>query len=514
MKRKIFALALAAVLLLCAAPSASAEEISKYNLGSFTVGEEMNCYIADISSDSDPISNDLPDGCKLEKKTSNGVTKLYLTGTPQSTGTKNFTVTIGSSKLSYTIEVELAPLVTNAETPRISASSDVTVKLGATTEISVTASVSDGGTLSYQWYYSDGSRVPDASSSRYSPNTFLTGSTGYYCIVTNTNGTSSASVQSKTIYVTVIGDTPQTISVKTMPSKTSYTLGESLNTSGLTLTADYGGGYTETVTSGFTVSPTTLSTAGTQRITVSYKGLSCSFDVTVQNKEATVEGIGVLYLPDKTLYKVGDTLDTEGLVIRAYTSNGTVDVSADDLECSPTTLSTAGSQTITVTYGGKTCSFKVTVEEDSTTVSISVSSLPTKTEYTVGESLDTSGLVIRVLKKHGTEEIKTGFTCSPKTLSTAGKQTVTVSYDGKTCSFTVTVSEKTASPSPSASASATPAPSASASATPVASYTPVPHESHQSSFGATLAKVILVIALLALVGLGAYVYIVRRKGKK
>ena len=73
--------------------------------------------------------------------------------------------------------------------------------------------------------------------------------------------------------------------------------------------------------------------------------------------------------------------------------------------------------------------------------SISVKTAPTKTAYTVGDTLNTSGLVIKAAYSDGsTKDITSGFTCSPTKLSTAGKQTITVTYGGKTTAFTVTVS--------------------------------------------------------------------------
>ncbi len=76
--------------------------------------------------------------------------------------------------------------------------------------------------------------------------------------------------------------TLSSISVKTAPSKTTYTVGETLNTSGLVIKATYSDGSSKDITSGFTCSPTKLSTAGTQKITVTYSGKTASFNVTVK----------------------------------------------------------------------------------------------------------------------------------------------------------------------------------------------------------------------------------------
>ena len=76
--------------------------------------------------------------------------------------------------------------------------------------------------------------------------------------------------------------TLSSISVKTMPSKTTYNVGDTLNTSGLVLKASYSNGTSSSVSSGFTCTPTKLSTAGTQKITVTYSGKTTTFNVTVK----------------------------------------------------------------------------------------------------------------------------------------------------------------------------------------------------------------------------------------
>lgn len=75
------------------------------------------------------------------------------------------------------------------------------------------------------------------------------------------------------------------ISISTMPQKTVYEIGESLNTTGLKLKLTYSDGSTETITSGYTVSGFDSSTAGTKTVTVKYGDLSTKFTVTVNAAE-------------------------------------------------------------------------------------------------------------------------------------------------------------------------------------------------------------------------------------
>ncbi len=59
------------------------------------------------------------------------------------------------------------------------------------------------------------------------------------------------------------------IEVTTMPTKTTYNVGENFNTSGMVVSAIYEAGLKEAVT-GFTCSPQTLNAAGNQTVTISY----------------------------------------------------------------------------------------------------------------------------------------------------------------------------------------------------------------------------------------------------
>ena len=244
--------------------------------------------------------------------------------------------------------------------------------------------------------------------------------------------------------------------------------------------------------------------------------ISAPIAVTVK-ADPVIEGIGVLTLPNKTQYKEGERLVTDGLSVRVYTNQGYYDVTGG-LECSPATLSVPGTQTITVRYENKSCTFTVEVESAREEVqSVSVASLPIKTSYTVGDRLDTTGLVVRVVTNKQVKDVTEGFTCTPVVLSAAGRQTIKVIYGVQSTSFEVTVAERaTATPMPTA----TPAPTVTAG--PQASVNPSPsatphtsnHQSHETSAGSAVLQIVLVLALLALVGLGAYVFVVQRKNKK
>ncbi len=72
---------------------------------------------------------------------------------------------------------------------------------------------------------------------------------------------------------------------------------------------------------------------------------------------------------------------------------------------------------------------------------ISIAKLPTKTEYYVGDRLDTEGLELKASYDNGSvERITDGFIVSEFDSSLTGTQSVTVAYKGKKVSFNVSVS--------------------------------------------------------------------------
>ncbi len=227
------------------------------------------------------------------------------------------------------------------------------------------------------------------------------------------------------------------IAVKTNPTKISYYQGDSLDSTGLTLTATYNNGNTETVTSGFTCSALDSSSAGQKTITVTYQGLTTTFNVTVI--AVTLVSVAVKTMPDKTSYFTDESFDQTGLTLTAAYNNGKTETVSSGITCTGFSSATAGTKTVTASYGGKSTTFTVNVVAIVPT-GISIKTAPSKTEYFVGDSYDGTGLIVNVTYNNGTnKDITTGFTTSGFSSANAGKSTVTVSYEGFTASFDVTI---------------------------------------------------------------------------
>ncbi len=135
------------------------------------------------------------------------------------------------------------------------------------------------------------------------------------------------------------------IEIKTPPTKQEYLVGNTLDSTGLTVLVKYTDGTSETITSGFTVSELDSSSIGEKEITVAYKNHTATFKVLVYE----LQGIRITHYPEKTYYRVGETFDPTGLVVAAMRTDNT-EKEITDYTVSGFDSSKAGTKTITVSY--------------------------------------------------------------------------------------------------------------------------------------------------------------------
>lgn len=152
------------------------------------------------------------------------------------------------------------------------------------------------------------------------------------------------------------------VEIKALPSKLSYTTGERINTNGLVLTVNYSDGTQATVTSGFETDTQYASGTGTKTVTVTYKGKSDTFEITVTAPvQKTVIAMSISQLPDKTSYYYKESLTTSGMKLLVEYDDGSTETVTSGYTVPATTFKTTGSQKITVTYKGFTDDFSVSV---------------------------------------------------------------------------------------------------------------------------------------------------------
>ena len=289
----------------------------------------------------------------------------------------------------------------------------------------------------------------------------ITGSPSYFTIQA---GSVSGGAKCGAITIAQASSTVKTlssISVSTAPTKTTYTAGEYFNPTGLVITRTYSDSTSDTYTyanhtSEFSFTPTTstaLTTSNTS-VTISYGGKSCTQTITVNAAAKTLSSISVSTAPTKTSYYDGQTFDPTGLVIRRTYSDSTYDTytyanhtSEFSFTPSTSTALTTSDTSVTIAYGGKTCTQSISVSAVTLT-SIAVSTAPTKTTYVVDETFDPTGLVITRNYSNSTSDTYTyaghtsEFTFNPSTSTplTVEHTSVTITYGGKSCSQTITVS--------------------------------------------------------------------------
>ena len=183
---------------------------------------------------------------------------------------------------------------------------------------------------------------------------------------------------------------------------------------------------------------------GTATITAkSNNGKTASCSVTVNPIQPT----GIKATPEtSTLYGLNGTVKLSANVMPSNATNKAVTWSSRNTSVatvsSDGTVKAVGYGTTVITattVNGLTSNCTINVKKEEVT-SLTIATKPTKTNYYVGDTLNTAGLTLKAAYNNGTTQtITSGFTCTPTALSTAGAQTVTVSYGGKTATFTVKV---------------------------------------------------------------------------
>ena len=240
----------------------------------------------------------------------------------------------------------------------------------------------------------------------------------------------------KTFGISVI-DNIQGIVLVTLPNKLDYLYGEPLDLTGgaISLVKSSGTSTPIAITSNMITgyNPNKL---GDQIITITHEGFTQQFVVNVKDYISKLQ----IKAPDKTKYEYGEELDLIGGTVAIIMASGKVEEKTEMTASMTSTFDNkkVGSQNIQVEYKGLKGNFTVTVEDK--VKGISMKDLPSKIEYEYGEDLDVTGATICVVKSSGiytvkvTKDMVSGF--NPKN---SGAQVITVTYDGFTTQFVVSV---------------------------------------------------------------------------
>ena len=232
------------------------------------------------------------------------------------------------------------------------------------------------------------------------------------------------------------------ISLKEMPYKTRYVVGEKLDMTGavLELTYDTGAKGTSLVKTDWC---TGFSSTKTGEKTVTIKYPDSTAKTTFKIEVVTEKSIKII--PPKTLtYFVGDKEDRSGLSVSVVYSNGDSAVLESGYTVSGFSSTSAGEKTITVKYKDLSASYKISVFEPALD-KIVIAKKPAKLSYYLGEKLDTSGIKVTAYYENGkTADVTSKITVAGD-ITSAGTKNITVSYTErdikKTATYSVSVTD-------------------------------------------------------------------------
>lgn len=376
--------------------------------------------------------------------------------------------------------------------------SSASISVGSTTTLSATAS--NSGTIS--WTTSNSSVASLSTSSTASgANVTITGVAAGTATIT-AKATIDGTQYSKTCTVTVTKVVSSLSKGSTSPTKTTYTAGESFDSTGLTITATYSDSTSDNVTSSVVWTPDPL-TAGTTSVTGTYGGKTIVISGLTVNAATEPE-----IIDSNSDLSVGDYVvlrTAAGVGVTGWNNNKDATVSETESEWKKYYVASASSSGFTLKdesannfiatpgssnqfiYGSAaTCStdssghlicnsrylckngtnyrfyssvgsylpffiYKVPASSTKTLSSISVSTAPTKVTYTAGEYFDPTGLAITRTYSDSTSDTyayaghTSEFTFSPDTSTalTTSNVSVTITYGGKSTSQAITVNAAT-----------------------------------------------------------------------
>ena len=234
------------------------------------------------------------------------------------------------------------------------------------------------------------------------------------------------------------------ISLKSMPKKTEYFIGEKINYEGISVIGVLENGENVEI-SDYDIFPNedyVLSDLGKQDVVIKYKTRELRFSINV----FPVENIA-LYVKQipKSAYYSGEKLDLSNLELEVLKSNGTKEIVKDYISIpeNGTVLENSedGKRTITVKYGNISTSFDVSIY-DVMLDNIYIKNLPEKLNFYTGDLLDLSGMNVEAVFSDGTVKEISDYSIMTETelpFMEPGKQTVTIKYLDKTFDFEINV---------------------------------------------------------------------------
>ena len=257
--------------------------------------------------------------------------------------------------------------------------------------------------------------------------------------------------------------TVTSITLDTNMDKTKYYVGEDLDFTGASITITYDNGDTETITDINKAVTDGLITIDETKASANKKVVITAGEETCDIPYNIVTGISVAQNPTETEYEHGDTIDlTGGKVTVTYDNGDTeeIDMTSSLLTSTPTKAD-VNNGVVTLVYKDGTSTATVPLTITDPVVSITITNNPNNVEYDDTDPIDFTGGTIKATKKSGAEITGISMTdsavtksatnadinsCTDKTTNSStglpvGKQTITVTYEGKSDTFDILVND-------------------------------------------------------------------------
>ena len=320
---------------------------------------------------------------------------------------------------------------------KIEATSQQTTIRSWTAYVTSTACSGSGTTLTFG---SNKTTVGTVSPAVGTSTSFGTSSAGYSYFCVQENDSSASYLRE--IKITYVPKSISSIAVKTAPTKTTYEAGEYFDPTGLVITATYSDSSTNDISyasnpSVFTFDPSTSTALTTSNVSVSitYGGKTCSQAITV-NAAKVLSSISIS--GETTSFVEGDTFSFGGTVTAHYSDSTTANVTSSST-FSGYNMTTLGNQTVTVSYGGESTTYSITVGQG-TLSSIAVSGQTTT--YLKGNAFSFDGTCTATFA-NGYQKAVTPTSVTSPDMSTGGTKQITVSYtyngNTRTATYDITV---------------------------------------------------------------------------
>ena len=185
----------------------------------------------------------------------------------------------------------------------------------------------------------------------------------------------------------------------------------------------------EKITTGFTISPETVTKVGANTITVSYAGYTDT--VIIKATEIMPTSITATYNGGAVIE--GSAINKSNILVTAYYPNGT-NKTVTDFDLSMETMNKVGMQEVIIKYKNLTSTIYVPVTAKTVTALEAVYNGGALEQY---ESIDRKKLIVTATYNDGSRANVDDYFISSTTATKVGENLFTITYGAKTTTFTV-----------------------------------------------------------------------------